>query len=379
MSDKKIIFYTIISYCMIFLYIDPFTNGLGRKIQTVFTAIMLTFVLFSNKSFLRVQAFKPINYATYILITSLIITSFTNINLKLGDYNVSSYTLGLLYALILFSFLFFIEYIRFNKRTNLIFKYFFYLSLLTCIIIDILIFTIGSPITAYYFIGDKFTISYLHIFTCTLYYFFKHPKKLLFFLLISLSITISTYLECSTGLIGTIIVFILLLKPNYKALFGAKKTLLYVLIFSSLSFFFSELTKFSFIQYLIQDVLNEDLTLTGRTSIYTILLDALANNKLFGWGQGNGMFYLGYYYKTPNAQNGLFNYITDYGIIGAISLLFLIYIIYKKIKIKQAYPLLALIFTFIVLSSVEITFNLQFIAYLMLLIPFTIKYKQIKI
>lgn len=364
---------------MIFLYIDPFNNGLGRKLQTGFTIIMLTFVLFSNKSFLRARAFKPINYASYILIASFIITSLTNINLKLGDYKVSSYTLGILYALIVFSFLYFIEYITFNKKTNIIFRYFFYLSLLTCIIIDILIFTIGSPIPAYYFIGDKFTISYLHIFASTLYYFFKSPKKQLFLLLIGLSVIISIYLRCSTGLIGTIIIFFLLYKPNYKALFGAKKTLLYILIFSSLSFFLSELTKFQFIQYIIQDILNEDLTLTGRTSIYAILLDALAHNKLFGWGQGNGMFYLGYYYKTPNAQNGLFNYITDYGIIGAISLLLLIYIIYKRIKIKQAYSFLALIFTFIVLSSVEITFNLQFIAYLILLIPFTVKYKQIKI
>ena len=87
---------------MIFLYIDPFNNGLGRKLQTGFTIIMLTFVLFSNKSFLRARAFKPINYASYILIASFIITSLTNINLKLGDYKVSSYTLGILYALIVF-------------------------------------------------------------------------------------------------------------------------------------------------------------------------------------------------------------------------------------------------------------------------------------
>lgn len=112
------------------------------------------------------------------------------------------------------------------------------------------------------------------------------------------------------------------------------------------------------------------MTLTGRTRIYLILLDAITQKPWFGWGQDHGMWFLGYYYNTPNAQNGLFNYITDYGLIGGIIFLILLNYLCRNVKNKNGYYILAIIFTFIILSSVEITYNLQFYAYLLLLIPF---------
>ena len=155
-----------------------------------------------------------------------------------------------------------------------------------------------------------------------------------------------------------------------KIVYNEKAILLSVLFCTFLSFWFSKLVTYSFVQYVVVDILGEDLTLTGRLGIYEILLEAMAQNPLWGWGQGNGMSFLGYFFSTPNAQNGLFNYITDYGIIGAGLLLCLLYTVCKRVQDEQSYPLLALIFTFIILSSVEITFNLQFITYIMMLIPF---------
>ena len=364
---------------MIFLYIDPFFSGIGRKIQVLFTITMITFVISCKKSFLSNKIYKQINFYIYLLLTSIIISSLLNKDLNFVDTDISSYTLGILYAIMIFTFLYFVEYVNFRKKSHILFKYFYNLSLLTCIIIDILTITVGTFANEFYYIGSKFTLAYLHIFTCALYclknynqHILPHKSKIIYALIL-LSFLISIYIKCSTGIIGTLVISILLLKKNilYKKISSASGIILCIILFSLLSFSFAILTQFQIVQFIIVDVLKEDLTLTGRTRIYAILADAITHNTFFGWGQDNGMAFLRHYYNTPNAQNGLFNFITDYGIIGTAAFLTAIYNIYSKAKNPLAYPIRAIIFTFIVLSSVEITFNLQFIAYLILLIPFT--------
>ena len=85
------------------------------------------------------------------------------------------------------------------------------------------------------------------------------------------------------------------------------------------------------VQYLIVDILNEDLTLTGRTYIYTRMLDLMDTQPWFGYGNGTATFFTTYYIheKLTNTQNGLLNDYIDWGIIGVICLIILTYSVLK--------------------------------------------------
>lgn len=376
MGNKKYFVYSFLAFASVFLYIDPYCTGLGRILQTCFAFLMLIFLLFYNRKYLKIKSFRRINNYCLFLISSILLTSFLNRNLVLGDNQVSSYTLGILYAIVIFNSICFIEYSILYKKTDLMFRYFFKVCFLTCIVVDCLIFFIGSLAPAYYFIGDKFTISYLHFFLIALFVQnhindkrLKYKIKLL--LLFVLTFFICKRVSCSTGQIGICVFMLLLSIKRLRNLVSSNKSLLVCLIiFTLISFAFESLLNFSYFRYFIVDVLGKDETMTGRTDIYLVLWNAVQVKPWFGWGQGNGMFFMEYYFSTPNAQNGFFNYVTDYGFIGVVSLLLFLNAVCSSINVKAAYPLWSLIIVFIILSSVEITFNLQFIVYIILLIPF---------
>lgn len=376
MGNKIYFVYSFLAFASVFLYIDPYCTGLGRIIQTCFALLMMSFLLFYSRKYLKIKSFKKINNYCLFLICSILLTSFLNRNLVLGTYQVSSYTLGLLYAIIIFNSICFIEYSISHKKTNLMFQYFFKFCFITCIIVDCLIFSIGSLAPAYYFIGDKFTVSYLHFFLIALfvqnYSDDKHLKyKIKLLLLFVLTFFICKRVSCSTGQIGAAVFMLLLSTKRLRNIVSSNRSLfICIIIFTLISFAFEGLLNFSYFRDFIVDVLGKDDTMTGRTGIYLVLWNAVQVSPWFGWGQGNGMSFMGYYFSTPNAQNGFFNYVTDYGFIGVSSLLLFLNAVCSKVNVKAAYPLWSLIIVFIVLSSVEITFNLQFIVYIILLIPF---------
>lgn len=371
-------FYSFLSFASVFLYIDPFYTGLGRSIQACFVLAMFSFIFLYRRTYIKIQAFRVINIFAYLLMLSILITSFLNKDLSLGGYQVSSYTLGVLYAIILFNTLYFVEFSIFYGKQNQMFRYYFNFLFILCIIVDLLIFTIGSPVHAFYYVGDKFTISYLHIFLIALYCVNKGPENrkvdLKFICLISISFLVCKRVSCSTGQIGVVLLSVFLLYNKAKKIIpNAYYMLSYVALFSLLSFVFTQILEVPFIRDFIVNDLGKDETMTGRTEIYLVLWQAVQVNPWFGWGQGNGMGFMGYYFSTPNAQNGFFNYVTDFGFVGVAILLLLLFSVCRIINVEKAYPLWALIFVFIALSSVEITFNLQFIVYIILLLPFVSK------
>ena len=115
----------------------------------------------------------------------------------------------------------------------------------------------------------------------------------------------------------------------------------------------------------IVDILNEDLTLTGRTYIYTRMLDLMDTQPWFGYGNGTATFFTTYYIheKLTNTQNGLLNDYIDWGLIGVICLIILTYSVLRSAS-SRINPFICLIYTYIVLSSIEITLGLRFLAVL---------------
>ena len=59
-----------------------------------------------------------------------------------------------------------------------------------------------------------------------------------------------------------------------------------MLLFGAFFLLYETILAIPSVQYLIVDILNEDLTLTGRTYIYTRMLDLMDTQPWFGYGNG---------------------------------------------------------------------------------------------
>lgn len=138
-----------------------------------------------------------------------------------------------------------------------------------------------------------------------------------------------------------------------------------MLLFGAFFLLYETILAIPSVQYLIVDILNEDLTLTGRTYIYTRMLDLMDTQPWFGYGNGTATFFTTYYIheKLTNTQNGLLNDYIDWGIIGVICLIILTYSVLRSAS-SRINPFICLIYTYIVLSSIEITLGLRFLAVL---------------
>ena len=119
------------------------------------------------------------------------------------------------------------------------------------------------------------------------------------------------------------------------------------------------------VQTLIVKILHEDLGLTGRTRLYTLLYSLLVKAGIFGYGFGSYVTTSLEYHGWANAQNGLAEIILTYGWWGAISLLAIVFNRVRQHKIELI-PLNAALLTFIVVAVVEIPYDAKFILLIMM-------------
>lgn len=232
----------------------------------------------------------------------------------------------------------------------------------------------GDDLTEYSF-GNKFTLGYYFVYLCTLYYFL-HPdldsyahKLCLLFLILAMILT-SIIAQCSTMIFGALIfLFLSLLTSDYvrNYLASAKTVILSVLLFDIGFFLFATwILQYDFVQYFIQDVLNEDLTLTGRIHIYMDIQEAFTESPWIGLGYGNSMVISRYFTDAMDSQNGLVELFIQVGVIGVAVFLLLLYASAKTSEENNIpkYPLVAFIYTIFGISIVEIPFKHSFIFFL---------------
>ena len=100
--------------------------------------------------------------------------------------------------------------------------------------------------------------------------------------------------------------------------------------------------------------------MTGRARIYMSLQQIFFNNPIWGNGYGNEVVknYLGY----GNVQNGFFDIVTSYGLVGVAIFLLLIYNAVKSRKNNyELSPILMFIYAMIICGTVEINFSIFFL------------------
>lgn len=303
------------------------------------------------------------------------------IHMPLDFHTVSPFS-GVLLVLCVIDIFFLLEYLHATNKIKVFCKLLYKVTLIYLIVNDVLL--LGQipsvsgreSIEIFYFIGNKFEVSYMHLFFAVLYFQVKCNEKnmrskfyYIYIMHLLLAMLISSLVECSTGILGSLILFIwLLIYRSLPFLFKPVITISLVLIFGTFFIYYEAFLTIPFVQYVIVDILGEDLTLTGRTYIYIKMIDLLNDQPWLGYGNGTASFFTQYYVheNLANTQNGLLNDFIEWGIIGVITMLLLLVSCIKNYKYEnqQPSPFTCLVYTYIVLSCIEITLGLRFLAIL---------------
>lgn len=296
--------------------------------------------------------------------------------MKLGTVERNTFTASIMYGLTLLVCIMYFE-VQFEKnndyRTLKIVAVF-----LGCYVVvsDILI-LLNNGIGTFedlYFIGNKFLVSYDNLIViCFVWYlrFFKNKKiKIVYFEVLAIcAAIISAMIECSTGIVGSICLMIMLLgKKRIKNLIQNPKFIIALFIICFLFvFWYPFLLALRPVKWLIVDVLGEDLTLTSRTNIFLNLPRIVKQSPLYGYGYGSTAEIMRYYTGCTDTQNGLWEIIVSNGIIGGIAYTIICFYTLcsrNNLKSKYTYPFICYSIIMIILSSIEITYGILFVVML---------------
>lgn len=399
MNDRYIKLLCLLFFHSNFVYLDD-GSGVGRIIQAICLGVVIIMLLLKGKLKLQLR-FKVINVFVVAYCVALLFISYfskeINYNvldrLCLGsvsnDLRLSSYTLGIMLSITIYIGFVIVEYLSEINKTTILFQVFYKTTLFYIIISDVQLLTIGEFLgTEGYLVGNKFTLSYMHLFCYVLFKitetYNSKRSKIIDRILILLTFAISILSECTTALLGFwgLVLILHMRDSKYGAFLYKGMTYVVALSLGVLfMFFYSYVLDISFVQYIIVDVLHEDLTLTGRTGIYDLMLSVIPARPLWGFGVGNSHWVLAYLFGIANAQNAVVNLYIEEGIIGMI-LYFLVFIsVFKfskrNIQKEFTYPLLSYIFIFFFMGLVEITIDNNLLIIMSLLLAYN--YKPIKI
>lgn len=224
----------------------------------------------------------------------------------------------------------------------------------------------GTSIT--YFFGNKFSTSYYFVLFAglvyILYYKFIMESWLArgWFAALALVVVVICYkIYCTTAVLaGLVLVVAPLLGQKLRRLLMHPATVVTcVFLVAVFPLVVEPLLQNSLVQFVIQKVLGESLTLTGRLSIYRALADIIDGSILFGYGYGNRI--VEQVVAFGNAQNGFLQLVIDYGVLGGVAFMAMLLrcIIFSGEK-EKVWPAYVLMYVMIVASMVEITYNFIF-------------------
>lgn len=166
----------------------------------------------------------------------------------------------------------------------------------------------------------------------------KHLKKIMLYISISIFCIFLIFLSNSASCILCSL-FLIIYYLRYEKLKMINFSYLY-LIFNLLLITYSYMYEKIGLGSIIREYLNRDITLTGRTDIWTSTISALNEYNLWGYGINSfgddkfQRYVLSNVYALPglHAHNNLLMTTVDAGIIGLVVFIMLIVIYYKKMS-----------------------------------------------
>ena len=220
-------------------------------------------------------------------------------------------------------------------------------------------------------VGNKFTVCYLNLYFCSLYYML-HPilrkkEMVLLSLFLLILVMVSIHTRCSTTLMGAavFIAMAFFVKKKFRTAASKPRYVFLTLFVCDILFFFFTpwFLQFEVVQDFIVNVLHEDLTLTGRLDIYMNIQDAFNESPWIGYGVGNSGIMSMMYAGVFDAQNGLVDMFLQVGFLGCGCFLVILGLLLKQVgdSYENVYPIIVLIYAILAISMVEIPFKHSFI------------------
>lgn len=247
-------------------------------------------------------------------------------------------------------------------------KVFLYLSAL-CLLNDLLLFLNIKFDT--YTVGNKFGVAYYHLLLLAFFSMvmerdsyssgYKLIKNISVAVLGAYCVYIARLVDTNTGLVGIIVFMALYYLPDWfkRIMANPKAALITMYGLSATILVWDWILGFKIVQDIIVNVMHRTLTLTGRLRIYRILYPIFMRHPLFGWGYETEIVRENLY---GNAQNGVVHLAIQYGVIGVIVFTFLVYDVFKHIRFyhREEYVIIAALYAFFVMATVEIVFSKTF-------------------
>ena len=222
-----------------------------------------------------------------------------------------------------------------------------------------------------FFLGTKFDVGYMHLFfIATLFSAFfqkrteNYGKYIVFIVLIGLTVYSTVFVDCNTGIVsvGIYLIFFIIARKRYSCFIKPQvfsitlvSTLLFVVIYSIV-------LDSSLVKFIVQQVFDRDISLTGRTNIYKLLGTVLTNDIWTGYGYGINYSVSKALFNYDNTQNGLMEWILQVGIIGTSFLVLFLYVLFFRIsKAKPStaiIPILSFIYVLTIIAMIEISLDL---------------------
>lgn len=309
----------------------------------------------------------------------LVLTAFANRSPRIGS-NPMYYTVRLILYLIELFLL--AVWAAEAGKSEQVMDFVFHYVLILVLITDLLFFTrilvFYSGRHEMYIVGTKFSVSYLHMNLVTLWFVRKNMRlsreaitKRRMFLLIIFVLAVSIRVDCMTGVIGCValMVFFAMLNTRIQRQFVrfTHPLFLFLVLIASAAFPFvaEKLLSLPVIRYVIEELFGRSSTLTGRLSIYTEFFERTKGNLLWGFGYGNGNAVSERLFSVANAQNALLQWVLQVGVPTTLVLCMLMLLIFGQMfrshKQREIMPLAVLIIVYIIMGTIETTFNMSFL------------------
>ena len=232
-----------------------------------------------------------------------------------------------------------------------------------------------------YLIGNKFTVSYMHMNLLALWFIKNNGRfrlwqksKLLTVLAASVVVIVAIYIDCMTGVLGCLALIALFAALNTpferKILRLSSPGVLVLFLVASVLFPFisHSIVSVPFVRNLLENILGRSDTLTGRLNIFDIFTMRMQGNWLWGFGYGNGNAIAQAIFGYANAQNAVLYWVLQTGILATAGLILLFLSIFGQLskcaRKAEIMPLAALIYVYIIMGAVETTFSMAFLMWI---------------
>ena len=328
-----------------------------------------------------------------MVVATLLLSAYMNRKPVIGSSPVYGTVRLILYLIELFAL---VIWSAQTGRAQYVTRFLFRYLLILVAITDLLLLTGWIQFSAEnhmtFLLGTKFSVAYRHIELLALWlmcdrerFQYLRRKKGLMIPMTILLVMLFYMIDCMTGIVGIIGYFWAYSfadggKRNRFQLLSNPMVFAFALLCSvSIAFVIDFVVSNPIVEFILQDLLQRDTTLTGRVHIFNMFGRKMSDYWLFGFGFGNGNAAAKWLFRYANAQNALLHWILQTGIFVTMSLCFWLCRIFSQLYSSRTYgrtaPIVVLVYVFVVLGTIETTFNMAFILWCALILMYTCEVK----